>query len=335
MSGYEPKAVDFARLAEGRRDRMTNRIDVVVTTTAAQVPANRPAAPEAEPGPTESQAPQPARRDASRAPEARASTPPPAPAAPPRSAPASETGPRVAEPEGQERQRYMGELVEHGGAPYQHNPARSDSYYVVYRDTGGADHVVWGVDLERAVAESGARAGQQVILENLGRRLVTVTVPVLDATGNVIGEEEKEVYRNTWQVDVVGQERTQSRPGATERQGEAGRSETALPPTPEQAQAARRRDPSVASPEERAVQMAVLTAAMRQQGFSERSIARVLQHAQRLMTAFEAEGVTVPRPRVFDPDAPSTRSRRTRAATERVPNREVERGPTEPGPPSL
>lgn len=274
---------------------------------------------------------QPVRRDAPRQPEARAPAPP-APAEPPRTAPASETGPRVAESEGQERQRYMGELVEHGGAPYQHNPARSDSYYVVYRDTGGADHVVWGVDLERAVAESGALAGQQVMLENLGRRLVTVMVPVLDVTGNVIGEEEKEVYRNTWQVDVVAQERTQSRPGATQRQGDAGRSETAAP---EQAQAARRRESSVVSSEERAVQMAVLTAAMRQQGFSERSIARVQQHAQRLLAAFVAEGVAVPRPRVFDPEAPSARSRRTRTATERAPTREVERGPTEPAPPSL
>jgi hypothetical protein len=334
VSGYEPKAVDFARLAEGRRDRMTNRIDVMETTAAAQVPANRPEAPEAAPGLTVSQAAQPARRVASRAPEAHASAPP-APAEPPRSVPASETGPRVAEPEGQERQRYTGELVEHGGAPYQHNPARSDSYYVVYRDTAGADHVVWGVDLERAVADSGALAGQQVMLENLGRRLVTVTVPVLDATGNVIGEEEKEVYRNTWQVDVVGQERAQSRPGATERQGDAARSETAVPEAPEQAQAARRRESSVVSSEERAVQMAVLSAAMRQQGFSERSIARVQQHAQRLMAAFVAEGVTVPRPRVFDPEAPSARSRRARTAAERVPSREVERGPTEPAPPSL
>jgi hypothetical protein len=333
VSGYEPKAVDFARLAEGHRDRMTNRIDVMETTAATQVPADRPEAPEAAPGATESQAAQPARRDASRAPEARASTPP-APAAPPRTAPASETGPRVAESEGQERQRYMGELVEHGGAPYRHNPARSDSYYVVYRDTGGADYVVWGVDLERAVADSGALAGQQVMLENLGRRLMTVMVPVLDATGNVIGEEEKEVYRNTWQVDVVGQERTQSRPGAPEGQGEAGRSETAAP-TSEQAQTARGREPSIVSSEERAVQMAVLTAAMRQQGFSERSIARVQQRAQRLMTAFDAEGVTVPRPRVFDPEAPSARSRRTRTAAERAPTREVERGPTEPAPPSL
>ncbi|RKF48932.1 LPD7 domain-containing protein [Paraburkholderia fungorum] len=334
VSGYEPKAVDFARLAENRRDRMTNRIDVMETTAATQVPANRPAAPEAAPGSTESQAAQPARRDALWQPEARAPAPP-APAELPRAAPAAEAGPRVAEPEGQERQRYMGELVEHAGAPYQHNPARSDSYYVVYRDTGGAGHVVWGVDLERAVADSGALAGQQVMLENLGRRLVTVTVPVLDATGNVIGEEEKEVYRNTWQVDVVGHERTQLGPEARGRKGDAGRSETTAPATPEQVQVARRREPSVVSPGERAVQMAVLTAAMRQQGFSERSIAHVQQRAQRLLTAFEAEGVTVPRPRVFDPEAPSARRRRTRPAAERVPSREVERGPAEPAPPSL
>jgi hypothetical protein len=125
--------------------------------------------------------------------------------------------------------------VEHGGAPYQHNPARSDSYYVVYRDAGGADHVVWGVDLERAVAESGALAGQQVVLENLGRRLVTVTVPVVDATGTVIGEEEKDVYRNTWQVDVAGQERTQPRAAAPEREREGVDAGTGAGPAAAQA----------------------------------------------------------------------------------------------------
>jgi hypothetical protein len=81
--------------------------------------------------------------------------------------------------------------------------------------------------------------------------------------------------------------------------------------------------------------MAVLTAAMRQHGLSERSIALVQQHAQRLMGAFEAEGVTVPRPRVFDPEAPSARSRRIRAAPDRAQSREVERAPSEPAPPSL
>ncbi|MFM0758274.1 LPD7 domain-containing protein [Paraburkholderia strydomiana] len=334
VSGYEPKVVDFARLAEGRRDRMTNRIDVTGAATAPQAPADVPKTPATTPGSADSPVAQPAKRNAPPQPVAPA-TPSPAPATLPGSAPASEAGLRAAESEGQERQRYAGQLVEHGGAPYQHNPARSDSYYVVYRDAGGADHVVWGVDLERALAESGALAGQQVVLENLGRRLVTVPVPVLDAAGTVIGEEEREVYRNTWQVDVVGQKRTQSRTGAGERKGEAGRSETAQPVTPEQTPAIRRGESSVESTGERAVQMAVLTAAMRQQGFSERSIARVQQRAQRLMTAFEAEGVTVPRPRVFDPDAPSTRRHRTRAAHERVPTREVERGPSEPASPPL
>ncbi|MBB5406424.1 hypothetical protein HDG34_000339 [Paraburkholderia sp. HC6.4b] len=333
VSGYEPKAVDLARLAEGRRDRMTNRIDVSQTAEAARVPADSPKAPAVTAGPAESQAAQPAKRDASRQLEKGAAARPAA-GEPPHAAPAAETGPHVAESEGQERQRYVGELVEYGGAPYQHNPARSDSYYVVYRDAGGADRVVWGVDLERAVAESGALPGQQAMLENLGRRLVTVMVPVLDATGNVIGEEEKEVYRNTWQVDVVGNEPTQSRREASDSRGEAGRSGTARPVTPQHTQAVRRETP-VASPEEHAVQMAVLTAAMRQQGFSEPSITRVQQHAQRLLAAFVAEGVTVPRPRVFDPEAPSARNRRTRTAAQRVPTREVERCPAEPAPPSL
>jgi len=74
---------------------------------------------------------------------------------------------------------------------------------------------------------------------------------------------------------------------------------------------------------------------MRQQGFSERSISRVQQRAQRLLDAFEAEGVEVPRPRVFDPEAPSARSRRPRATQERATAREMERTPSEPAPPGL
>jgi hypothetical protein len=340
VSGYEPKPVDFARLAEGRRDRLTNRIEVTGPAAAAQASAASTKAPPTAPGPMQASGGKPATSVDVRQPEPGPGVPvaspaAPAPAAPLRQAAAPDVEPPVADAEGHERQRYAGELVEHGGAPYQHNPARSDSYYVVYRDAGGADHVVWGVDLERAVAESGALAGQQVVLENLGRRLVTVTVPVVDATGTVIGEEEKDVYRNTWQVDVAGQERTQPRAAAPERERERERSEEHRASTPEQAQALRRRKPSVVPPEERAVQMAVLTAAMRQHGLSERSIALVQQHAQRLMGAFEAEGVTVPRPRVFDPEAPSDRSRRIRAAPDRAQSREVERAPSEPAPPSL
>ncbi len=334
VTGYEPKAADLARLAEGLRGRLTNRIDAMGTTAAARDPVNVTKASAAAPRPAEPPAAQPANPGVPR--QAGMGTMAPLSSTqPPRSAPASEPAPRVAESGSMERQRYAGELVEHGSAPYQHNPARSDSYYVVYRDAAGADNVVWGVDLERAVAESGALAGQQVTLENLGRCLVSVMVPVVDETGNVIGEEEKGVYRHTWQVDVVKQERTHSRAGAVGKKGEPRRGEAAQPAAPEPPRAAPRRGPPRASPEARAVQMAVLTAAMRQHGFSERSIVRVQQHAQRLLDAFAAEGVIVPPPRVFDPQAPSARNRRTRTAAERVPAREVERGREEPTPPSL
>lgn len=329
VSGYEPKAVDFARLAEGRRERMTNRIDVTETTAAAQAPAGPPKTPEVQPGASGVPAGQPVPMAAASRPEAAAATPP-AQGELPQAAMLRDRGARDVDVEGQERQRYSGELVEHGGAPYQNNPARSDSYYVVYRDVAGADHVVWGVDLERAVAESGALHGQQVTLENLGRRWVTVNVPVLDATGRVIGEEEKEVYRNTWQVDVVGQERSQTRPETPERKGETMRQTL-----PQHEHAASRQARAPAPTGERTVQLAALTAAMRQQGFSERSIMRVQERAQRLLDAFEAEGVTVPRPRVFDPEAPSARNCRMRTGPERVPTREVERTPSEPAPPAL
>ncbi|MEK6296157.1 MAG: LPD7 domain-containing protein [Paraburkholderia tropica] len=340
VTGYEPKAADLARLAEGRRGRMTNGIDVMKAAATARYPADLTKASAAAPRPAEPSAAQPMTPRVSRQPETGTTPPPPSPPPsspwqPPRPAPDSEPDPRVAEPEGQERQRHAGELVEHGGAPYQHNPARSDSYYVVYRNADGADHVVWGVDLERAVAQSGAIAGEQVTLENLGRRLVKVMMPVLDARGNVSGEEEKEVYRNTWQVDVVRQERTNFRSGAAREKGDPGRAEVAEPVAPEPARAAPRREPPRASREEHAMQMAVLTAAMRQHGLSERSIARVQQHARRLLDAFVAEGVTVPPPRVFDPAAPSARNRRTRTAAERVPAREVERGREEPATSSL
>ncbi len=327
VTGYEPKAVDLACLAEGRRARMTNRVDVMETTAAMGGAAELTKASAAAPRPAQTPTAQTAKSDASPQPEMASAPLPPALA--------SEPAPRVAASGSQERQRYAGELVEHGGAPYQHNPARSDSYYVVYREAGGAEHVVWGVDLGRAVAESGALAGQQVTLENLGRRLVSVTVPVIDARGNMTGEEAKDVYRNIWRVDVVGQERMHARPRSAAEKSEPGWGEAAEPVESEPVHAAPRRKPPRARPEERAVQMAVLTAAMRQHGLSERSIARVQQHARRLLDAFVAEGVIVPTPRVFDPQAPSTRNRRTRAVAERVAGREVERAREEPASPSL
>lgn len=127
--------------------------------------------------------------------------------------------------------------------------------------------------------------------------------------------------------------------------------EQALPNDPGQAQSADSRNEATdrASPplgearsaldSQRAMQMAVIVAVMRAQGFSDRSIGRVQSHAGKLYDTFRAEGVRVPIPRVFDPKAPSARLRALRPAPGRSAEREVEREVerTLPGPeqPSL
>jgi hypothetical protein len=99
-----------------------------------------------------------------------------------------------------------GQLIQHGAAPYRHEPHGTRSYFVTLRGADGADKTVWGVDLERAIEASGAQSGQTVALSNLGRQPVTIQEPVHDAAGQVIGEQPKLVERNVWQVRRVGPE---------------------------------------------------------------------------------------------------------------------------------
>ncbi|WP_175838372.1 LPD7 domain-containing protein [Burkholderia anthina] len=322
VSGYEPKAADLARLTDARQARLDNHIAVVEQAgapTAASAPgrADNPA--------MVSNAPRVAvgenRNGDSSAPSVRASTSEP---------PIPEGSRSAANDEVDIPRRYAGELLEHGDAPYQHNPARSDSYYVVFRDEAGVDQVVWGVDLERAMREANAEIGQQVTLENLGKRVVTVRAPILDDEGKVIRDDERDVHRNTWRVAVVQRDHdvaVSQKPDKT-RGDETGSTDSHVPPV-ESLELNGSHD-ALDLDSERALHVAVLTAAMREQGFSERSIARVRRRAERMIVAFQREGIPVPIPKVFDPNAPSGRNRRKNPAPERMPARELERTPAEP-----
>ncbi|CAJ5660250.1 DNA primase, DNA transfer TraO-like protein [Burkholderia pseudomallei] len=312
VSGYEPKVADLARLADARKGRLNNRIEADASLSTADSPkhvaerSNETSAPTLAAGPMDvggAAAPSSPRRDA------------------------EPVEPQVAkrQPAGGDEpdtpRRYIGELREHGGAPYQNNPARSESYYVVFRDATGADHVVWGVDLERAVQESGAQPGQQVALENLGRRLVTVKIPILDEHGVVIGEDERDVHRNTWQVEVMRWERTAER--SVSEPGRAAGADATPAGTNARENGLESRRPSV-SDEDKVLHLAVLVGAMREQGFSARSIERVQRRAEAMLDAFGREGIPVPRPKVFDPKAPAERDRRTRTSVGRTPARDIE-----------
>jgi hypothetical protein len=95
-----------------------------------------------------------------------------------------------------------GVLLEAGAAPYEFDPNEKESYYVRLRTERG-ERVLWGVDLERALAESQTqvKAGDVVGIEARGARSVVVPVPIRDAQGNVVDEEERWVSRITWVVE--------------------------------------------------------------------------------------------------------------------------------------
>lgn len=95
----------------------------------------------------------------------------------------------------------LGVLLEHGAAPYKFNQENGQSYYVKVKTERG-EQTLWGVDLERAMAESktGVRSGDLVGVENLGNRPVTVKVQKRDGQGNLV-VEEIDTHRNAWSVE--------------------------------------------------------------------------------------------------------------------------------------
>jgi len=91
-------------------------------------------------------------------------------------------------------------LTAHGAAKYMHDPKNTDSYYVTTRDSQDQEKTTWGVDLERAMNESGAKVGDRIVLANEGKKYVTVRSPVYDKDGNVTRYEEKDTHRNAWNI---------------------------------------------------------------------------------------------------------------------------------------
>ncbi|WP_137392468.1 Ti-type conjugative transfer relaxase TraA [Rhodoligotrophos defluvii] len=85
-----------------------------------------------------------------------------------------------------------GRLVEHGAAPFEHDPQKSDSYFVTLENDKGEQHTLWGVDLERAMKEAGPEIGDKIGLQHEGS--TPVTLP--DGT---------QTHRNTWKVQDAGE----------------------------------------------------------------------------------------------------------------------------------
>ena len=68
--------------------------------------------------------------------------------------------------------RHAGRLVEHGKAPYEHDPQNRGSYYVTLQTDAGSKRTIWGVDLERAMRETAPKIGDRIGLEHSGSETV-------------------------------------------------------------------------------------------------------------------------------------------------------------------
>ncbi|MBB3105091.1 DUF7146 domain-containing protein [Azomonas macrocytogenes] len=93
-----------------------------------------------------------------------------------------------------------GELVNFGPARYEHKPENEMSYFATLQSAHGIERTIWGVDIERALTESGATCGDKVTMLNRGREAVTVVREVLDDHGELLHEESIATHRNTWEV---------------------------------------------------------------------------------------------------------------------------------------
>ena len=100
--------------------------------------------------------------------------------------------------------RLTGTLLDAGRAPYQFAVDANTSYYVKLATDAG-DRYLWGVDLERALAQSqsGVKPGDDITVQRWGAQPATVRAPVRDHLGKIIGEQPLHTHRNRWRVELT------------------------------------------------------------------------------------------------------------------------------------
>jgi len=101
-------------------------------------------------------------------------------------------------------QLLIGRLKGHGAANYQFRAKEDPSYYVKLLTSRG-ERVLWGKDLQRALAEGETRpkVGDLIGARRIAREGVTVTSRQRDAEGRVIAQQERHAHRTRWVVEKV------------------------------------------------------------------------------------------------------------------------------------
>ncbi len=94
----------------------------------------------------------------------------------------------------------FGKITAFGDAPYQFDDANTSSFYIELEKRDGSKTHVWGIDLKRALQESGRQIGDEIQLFLKGREKVRVQVPVRDEQDSVVGSKWETADRLNWEV---------------------------------------------------------------------------------------------------------------------------------------
>lgn len=91
---------------------------------------------------------------------------------------------------------HVGELLEHGPAPYKFEQGKAESYFARLRTPEGEVHV-WGKKIGEAIEQGKVRVGDQIVLSNIGDK----PVQVLDRSGKQ--PEWKDTKLNSWTAQAI------------------------------------------------------------------------------------------------------------------------------------
>lgn len=99
---------------------------------------------------------------------------------------------------------WVGTLIAHGEARYQHEATKPSSYFVTLRDDAGRERTHWGVGLAEAIntARSAPRIGETVGLRQVGATPVSVLVNKVDPLGGPV-TEHLTTQRTQWVVEKI------------------------------------------------------------------------------------------------------------------------------------
>jgi hypothetical protein len=94
----------------------------------------------------------------------------------------------------------VGTLVDHGKARFRNDPLANESYFVRIRQHTGDEKTYWGVNIEKAIKDSGVQRGEPVEIKRTGQDEVSPLRNVLDKSGKVTGQKQVTAQRSNWEV---------------------------------------------------------------------------------------------------------------------------------------